>query len=98
MAILTTPVSSIVLLFDVPFKPAMSVGSMQEIDLAPFKRRFWARGRILRIRLHPPNIPREDYIVLEGPVAAVITFAGRGCGHQRCNGGNRESPHVRGGN
>jgi hypothetical protein len=36
MGMLTTPIGSIVFLFNVSFKPAMRVSGVQEIDLTPF--------------------------------------------------------------
>jgi hypothetical protein len=94
MGILTTPISSVILFFDVSFKPAMRVGGMQEIDLTPFQRRLRVRCCVLRIRLHPTNIAREDYVVFQGPIATVITFAGRRRSHQRRDGGKSELPHI----
>jgi hypothetical protein len=94
MGILTTPISSVVLLFDVSFKPAMRVGGMQKIDLTPFQRRLRVRCRVLRIWLHPTDIAREDYVVFQGPIAAVSIFAGRRRSHQGRDGGKSELPHV----
>jgi hypothetical protein len=93
VCMLTTPVGSIVLLLDVPFKPAMGIGSVQEIDLTPFQRCLGSRCRVLCIRLHPTNVPREDDVVFQRPIATVITFAGRRRSHQRRDGGKRELPH-----
>jgi hypothetical protein len=94
MGILTTPISSVVLLFDVSFKPAMRVGGMQEIDLTPFQRRLRVRCRVLRIWLHPTDIACEDYVVFQGPIAAVSIFAGRRRSHQGRDRGKSELPHV----
>jgi hypothetical protein len=65
------------LLFDMTFEPAMGIGGMQEVNLSPFKGRSRSRGSVLSIWLHPPNIPRENNIVRQRAVTAVLSFAGR---------------------
>jgi hypothetical protein len=65
------------LLFDMTFEPAMGIGSMQEVDLSPLKGRPRSHCSILSIWLHPANIPRENNIVRQRAVTAVLAFAGR---------------------
>lgn len=42
----------------------MSIGGVEEIDLSPFERRFWLRGGIEGLWLHPADISGENNITL----------------------------------
>ena len=92
---IVTPVSTIILLFDVSFEPAVGISGVQKVNLTPFQWSFWTGRCILCVWLHAANIPRKDYIILQGAIATVIAFACDYRCHQGRNGDERKVPHVR---
>lgn len=58
------------------YKPAMGIGSMQEVELSPCQRRSRLRGSIDRFRLHSPYVSGKDDISLW--VLAALASVRRG--------------------
>jgi hypothetical protein len=75
-------------------KPTVGIRGMKEIDLAPFQWRFWPRRCVLRIWLHSANVPGENNVVLQRPIAAMLAFAGIRSSYEGRYCSERKVPHV----
>lgn len=82
-----TPIGAIVLLLYVSLQPSVGVCRLNKVDLAPFERRLWIRGRILGIRLHSANQSGlNDFVLRSAAITACQCTACEEGEAQRCLG------------
>lgn len=73
---IVSPVSTVVLLLQMPLEPSVGIGGVQEVDLAPFERSLGFRERSLSFRLYATH----QSFMLSRLAWLAAGVAGESCG------------------